>query len=125
VERNGNNALLAQVQFAHDKDVLLATSLPVLDEVAKVLTDHPEFERVRIEGHTDGHGKPGYNRKLSQRRAESVLRYLVHVGIAPERLEARGCGADVPIAPNDTEEGRAKNRRVEFVPLEGPKPEKT
>jgi outer membrane protein OmpA-like peptidoglycan-associated protein len=49
----------------------------------------------------------------------------VKVGIAPARLEAKGYGADVPVAPNVTEAGRAKNRRVEFVPVEGPRPEKT
>jgi outer membrane protein OmpA-like peptidoglycan-associated protein len=120
--RNGHLALLAQVQFAHDKATILPVSAPLLDEVATVLRETPDIRKVRIEGHTDSHGKPAYNRRLSQRRAESVLRYLVQTGIARSRLVAKGFGADHPIAPNDTANARARNRRVEFVVIDGPRP---
>src|SRR5207245_1697273 len=123
VVRNGHLALLAQVQFAHDAATILPVSLPLLDEVVKVLRDAPEIRKVRIEGHTDGRGKPAYNRRLSQRRAESVLRNLVTAGIAASRLRAKGFGPDRPLVPNDTVANRAKNRRVEFVVLDGPQPD--
>jgi len=123
VVRDGHLALLAQVQFAHDAATILPVSLPLLDQVVGVLRDAPEIRKVRIEGHTDGRGKPAYNRRLSQRRAESVLRHLVAAGIDASRLRAKGFGADRPIVPNDTVAHRAKNRRVEFVVLDGPKPD--
>src|SRR5229473_7353077 len=72
--RNGLLALLAQVQFAHDAATILPISLPLLDQVVAVLRDTPEIRKVRIEGHTDGRGKPAYNRRLSQRRAQSAPR---------------------------------------------------
>ncbi|HEX9485947.1 MAG TPA: OmpA family protein [Gemmatimonadales bacterium] len=123
VVRNGHLALLAQVQFAHDAATILPVSLPLLDQVVAVLRDTPEIRKVRIEGHTDGRGKPAYNRRLSQRRAESVLRHLVAAGIGASRLRAKGFGPDRPIVPNNTGANRAKNRRVEFVVLDGPKPD--
>jgi outer membrane protein OmpA-like peptidoglycan-associated protein len=123
VVRNGRLALLAQVQFAHDAATILPVSLPLLEQVVAVLRETPEIRKVRIEGHTDGRGKRAYNRKLSQRRAESVLRNLVTAGIEAARLRAKGFGADQPIAPNTTATNRAKNRRVEFVVLDGPKPD--
>lgn len=125
VVRNGRVALLAQVQFAHDAATIMPVSFPLLDQVVAVLRDTPEIRKVRIEGHTDGRGKPAYNRRLSQRRAESVLRQLVAAGIEASRLRAKGIGADRPIVPNDTVANRAKNRRVEFVVLDGPKPDAT
>jgi len=121
--RDGHLALLAQVQFAHDTATILPVSLRLLDEVVRVLRDTPEIRKVRIEGHTDGRGKPAYNRRLSQRRAESVLRHLVAAGIDASRLRVKGFGADRPLAPNDTGANRAKNRRVEFIVLDGPKPD--
>ena len=123
IVRNGHLALLAQVQFAHDAATILPVSLQLLDEVVGVLRDTPEIRKVRIEGHTDGRGKPAYNRRLSQRRAESVLRHLAAAGIEVSRLRAKGFGADRPLAPNDTVANRAKNRRVEFVVLDGPNPD--
>jgi len=121
--RDGHLALLAQVQFARGAATILPVSLPLLDQVIEVLRDSPEIHKVRIDGHTDGRGKPAYNRRLSQRRAESVLHHLVAAGIDASRLRARGFGADRPLAPNDTAPNRAKNRRVEFVVLDGPKPD--
>jgi len=121
--RDGHLALLVQVQFAHDAANILPVSLPLLDQVIEVLRNMPEIRTVRIEGHTDGRGKPAYNRRLSQHRAESVLRHLMAAGIDASRLRAKGFGADRPIVPNDTQANRAKNRRVEFVVLDGPQPD--
>ena len=121
--RDGHLALLVQVQFARNAANILPVSLPLLDQVIEVLRNMPEIRKVRIEGHTDGRGKPAYNRRLSQRRAESVLRHLMAAGIDASRLRAKGFGADRPIAPNDTQANRAKNRRVEFVVLDGPQPD--
>ncbi|TMA73103.1 MAG: DUF11 domain-containing protein [Deltaproteobacteria bacterium] len=121
--RDGHLALLVQVQFAHDAATILPVSLPLLDQVIEVLRNMPAIRKVRIEGHTDGRGKPAYNRRLSQRRAESVLRHLMAAGIDASRLRAKGFGSDRPLVPNDTKANRAKNRRVEFVVLDGPKPD--
>jgi len=83
--------------------------------VAQVIRAHPELEKIYIEGHTDNRGGAEFNRNLSRRRAESVRNYFINRGVAPERLEARGYGPDRPIAPNTTAQGRAANRRVEFL----------
>jgi OOP family OmpA-OmpF porin len=89
-------------------------SYGLLDEVAKVLKDFPQIELVRIEGHTDNRGSHAFNQDLSSRRAAAVLKYLREKGIDPKRMEAIGHSFDIPIAPNATPLGRAKNRRVEF-----------
>jgi len=85
------------------------------------LVEHPELKLIRIEGHTDSVGRKSKNLELSKRRARSVGRYLVEQGIDAARLAAFGCGQNVPIASNDDDEGRQKNRRVEFHILD-PKP---
>ena len=90
---------------------------PDLDKLGRVLTA-PQYSsnRILITGHTDNLGNSRYNRLLSERRAESVKQYLVkHFPIRPDRLVTRGYGASQPIAPNDTPEGRDKNRRIEIV----------
>lgn len=106
------------VYFATNRDRILKRSFPILKEVAKVLKENPQIKLVRIEGHTDNRGKKSYNLKLSQRRAASVRKYLIGKGIEPKRLEAVGYGMARPIADNEDEEGRAKNRRVEFTIVE-------
>jgi OmpA-OmpF porin, OOP family len=78
------------------------------------MTDHPEIKRVRVEGHTDNKGAAAYNEKLSQQRADSVIKWLSSHGIAAERLVAKGMGLTTPLVANDTEANRALNRRVEF-----------
>jgi outer membrane protein OmpA-like peptidoglycan-associated protein len=70
---------------------------------------------IEIAGHTDSRGSEDYNRRLSQGRTQAVVDYLISQGIAPHRLRAVGYGESRPIDTNDTEEGRAKNRRVEFT----------
>ncbi len=104
-----------KVFFATAKATILAKSFPLLNQVAKVLRDHPEIAKVTVEGHTDNVGKADYNRKLSRLRAESVRNFLVHQGVEAERLDALGFGPDRPADSNNTEEGRANNRRVEFI----------
>ena len=107
-----------QVQFEHGTAVLRPESDGILSAVAKVLNEHPEISRVEVAGHTDDTGTPAVNQKLSDERAASVAKWLVDHGIAAARLGAKGYGQSAPIADNGTEEGRAKNRRVEFRILE-------
>ncbi|MFT3917530.1 MAG: OmpA family protein [Anaeromyxobacteraceae bacterium] len=110
--------LFEQVQFAPGREALLPASGELLRQVAQILKDNPQIRFVQIEGHTDDSGELVANERLSQRRAEKVRDFLVGVGVAAGRLEPRGFGPTRPIAPNDTSEGRAQNRRVEFVILE-------
>ncbi|MFT6400228.1 MAG: outer membrane protein OmpA-like peptidoglycan-associated protein [Bradymonadia bacterium] len=88
-------------------------SFRILDDVALVLYDRPDIE-VRVEGHTDSEGSSSYNLNLSQERAGSVRLYLIQQGISASRIEAEGVGEERPLETNDTPEGRAVNRRVEF-----------
>jgi outer membrane protein OmpA-like peptidoglycan-associated protein len=105
------------IHFDFDKDVIKPESKPTLDEIALVLTSDPDL-RLRIVGHTDDQGSADYNLDLSERRAASVVAALVaDYGIAPERLVAAGAGMTQPVDTNDTEEGRARNRRVELEDL--------
>jgi outer membrane protein OmpA-like peptidoglycan-associated protein len=83
--------------------------------VAAILKSNPQVTKVLIEGHTDNRGNPAANRALSQARAEAVKTRLVQEGVEPERLEAKGFGADKPIQSNKTAKGREANRRVEFT----------
>ncbi|WP_224364414.1 OmpA family protein [Hyalangium versicolor] len=110
-----------RVYFDSDNAKIQSRSFKLLDQVAKVVLEHPELEKVWIEGHTDERGSNDYNSELSQRRAEAVRDYLIKKGVSPKRLEAKGMGRSLPVAPNTTEQGRAANRRVEFLttPREG------
>lgn len=110
--------ILQQVQFATGTANLTGNSDEILSEVAGVLKERPEIVKLEIQGHTDDKGNKNANKQLSQARADSVMKALVKKGIAPERLTAKGYGQEVPIADNKTEEGRAKNRRVQFKILE-------
>ncbi len=107
-----------QIHFEFDKDIIRKESFPILDAVAEVLQKNPEM-RIEIQGHTDNKGSAAYNAKLSDRRAASVRKYLVAKGIAPERLVSHGYGLSRPIVPNDTDQNRALNRRVQFIRTEG------
>jgi OOP family OmpA-OmpF porin len=91
----------------------------VLDEAVNVLKENSDV-RISVEGYTDNVGPELYNEKLSVRRAEAVFRYLVNHGVAPERMEVIGYGEANPVADNDTESGRAQNRRVELHQVEEP-----
>jgi OOP family OmpA-OmpF porin len=117
-----NIAITDQVQFETGKAELKPVSFSLLDEVVTVMKANPQIELVEVGGHTDATGSADFNRKLSQQRAESVMKYLATKGINKQRLEAKGFGPDVPIADNNTPEGQAANRRVEFnIVKQGPK----
>jgi outer membrane protein OmpA-like peptidoglycan-associated protein len=107
-----------RVEFDVDQATLRPEAFPILDAVAKALVAHPEIKKVRIEGHTDNTASAEYNLPLSERRAQAVLKYLADHGVAATQLEAKGYGLTRPIADNATEDGRFKNRRVEFVIVE-------
>ena len=108
------------VFFATDKDVILSQSFPILELIAQTFKDNPWVKKVRIEGHTDDKGSDDHNMKLSQRRTESVMKFLIDHGVDAERVEARGYGETRPIESNKSEKGRAKNRRVEFIIIDPP-----
>jgi outer membrane protein OmpA-like peptidoglycan-associated protein len=114
----GELRLLEPVEFETGTAELKEASHSLLNEVLGVMLDAPDI-RLAVHGHTDSRGAPAYNRDLSQRRAQAVVKYLTDKGIAFERLEARGFGPDKPIGSNDSDEGRARNRRVEFKILQG------
>jgi outer membrane protein OmpA-like peptidoglycan-associated protein len=104
--------------FEYNRAVIQSLSYELLDEIGSVIMDNPQLVSIRIEGHTDSDGADGYNMKLSQRRAEAVVTYLVQAGVESERLDALGYGETEPIDTNKTTEGKAANRRVEFTILE-------
>jgi OOP family OmpA-OmpF porin len=89
---------------------------PELDAIVKILKKNPDL-KLEIQGHTDNIGSAAFNKKLSENRANAVMEYLVKKGIQPERLSAKGYGFSMPVASNDTPEGRAKNRRVQLMPV--------
>jgi OOP family OmpA-OmpF porin len=112
--KNAQIQILEQPKFDFNRAVIKKESGSLLSEVAKVMNDHPEIKRVTVEGHTDSVGSSQLNKVLSQQRAEAVVKWLVDHGVAKERLSAQGMGKENPIMPNDTDAGRAANRRVEF-----------
>ena len=100
------------VEFDFDKSTIKKGYYKDIDDLVKVMKDYPDLNVV-IEGHTDSVGTAAYNKKLSQRRAEAIKKYMVESGIDANRLKAQGFGMDKPIASNKTKEGRQQNRRVE------------
>jgi len=108
--------VLTGVNFKTASAELLEESYYVLEQVFNSLEAYPNV-RVEIGGHTDSQGQDDYNLTLSYARAKSVMNYLALRGIAANRMVARGYGETRPVATNDTPEGRAKNRRVEMVPV--------
>lgn len=101
------------IQFESDRDMIKAVSYPILDNVVNVMRNNPHY-RLEITGHTDSTGDESHNLDLSQRRAKAVKEYLVGRGIDPSRIRSNGYGSSRPVATNNTSEGRALNRRVEF-----------
>jgi OOP family OmpA-OmpF porin len=113
-----NELILDQVvEFEIDSFALTPKGTSLLDEVLDALASAPDDIRIEIAGHTDNAGSESENLLLSQRRAQAVLDYLVANGQDPERFEIIGYGESQPIASNDTEDGRARNRRIEFTAL--------
>ncbi|MBL8609734.1 MAG: OmpA family protein [Myxococcales bacterium] len=114
--KGGQIVILDQVKFkTSSADILPGKdSEDILQAVLKVMKDHPEIKKVRVEGHTDNRGQAAFNKKLSADRAASVVKWLVKNGVDKARLTSAGFGPDKPLADNETEDGRYKNRRVEF-----------
>ena len=106
------------IYFDFGKASIQPRSYSLLDEIGAVVKDHTELRKIRIEGHTDSVGDDISNLKLSQARADAVKAALIQRGIEANRLDAAGFGEMRPIASNDDEEGRSKNRRVEFIIVE-------
>ena len=103
-----------KVQFEVNRSVIKPASHSLLNEVAKIIKDHDYVKKVRVEGHASSEGDPAFNHTLSRARASAVKAFLVAAGVESSRVTSQGYGADKPIASNDTDEGRIKNRRVEF-----------
>jgi len=112
IDKDGFIAL--DIHFATGKADILPESLPLVTEIVTLLKQRPTL-RVGVEGHTDNTGTADLNKRLSEDRAKSVVAALVAAGINANRLAPSGFGQERPIADNRTEEGRAKNRRVEIV----------
>ncbi|HEU4961340.1 MAG TPA: OmpA family protein [Sphingomonas sp.] len=121
VTRQGDNLVLnmpSNVTFAYDSATVQPQFQATLDQVAQVLSQYNETY-IDVYGHTDSTGSEAYNQQLSERRADSVAAYLESRGVQSARIGTRGFGETQPIAPNDTDAGRAANRRVEIriVPI--------
>jgi outer membrane protein OmpA-like peptidoglycan-associated protein len=114
LDEKGHVALY--INFDFDKADIRPESQPIIDEIVKLLQTNPSLN-LTIEGHTDDVGEPDYNRRLSDARANSVVTAITTRGIQAGRLKAVGYGEDKPIADNSTDDGRAKNRRVELVKI--------
>ncbi|MEM9861482.1 MAG: OmpA family protein [Myxococcota bacterium] len=106
-----------RIYFDFGSETIRSVSLPLLNTVAGVIRDLRR-RRVRVDGYTDSEGVDEYNLDLSYRRARAVVEYLVEQGVPRNRIEYRGYGEANPVAPNDSPDGRALNRRVEFTILE-------
>lgn len=115
---DSEKAILSQalegVKFKTDSDELLPDSYPKLDAVAEVMKNHSDY-KLTIDGYTDNTGDSKHNHELSYKRAEAAKARLIEDGISANRITTHGYGEERPIATNDTPEGRAKNRRVEFL----------
>ena len=103
-----------KIQFEIGKAIIKAASRPVLDSVFAAMENSCERFPIQIGGHTDSDGNEAYNQRLSEKRATAVARYLLAKGLKPERLSAIGFGETSPIANNNTRDGKAANRRIEF-----------
>ncbi len=107
-----------KILFEIDKAVIRPESFDLMNEITSVIKDNPRIKKISIEGHTDDDGSAKYNKKLSQRRADSVKQYLIEHGIDEARLVSVGHGEDKPLVANDSDENKEKNRRVEFIIVE-------
>lgn len=117
VERQGNDIVLNmpnQVTFGVDSSELSGEARQALNDVTAVLRQYPET-RISVAGYTDSTGTQDYNQRLSERRAAAVGDYLVQGGVESQRLSRVGYGESRPVASNDTQQGRAQNRRVEIT----------
>lgn len=115
--RAGAKLLLHDILFDVNQAFLRPESYAELDRVVRLMNENPEL-KIEIQAHTDNTASAGYNKKLSDRRADSALQYLVENGIDKSRMRSVGYGATKPVADNSTEEGRQLNRRVELLIIE-------
>jgi len=104
------------IRFDVNRATIRPESMGVINEIVNLLKQNPEL-RFSVEGHTDSDGNPASNQTLSEERAKAVVGKMVELGISPSRLTSKGHGQSQPIAPNSTPEGKAQNRRVEFVKM--------
>ncbi len=111
---NDKGFVALYINFDVDKAVIKPESMPVIDQIIALLNENADL-KVSIEGHTDNTGTAQRNKILSEQRAQSVVSAVMKGGIAKDRLSSKGWGQEKPIAGNDSDEGRAKNRRVEIV----------
>jgi len=109
-----------QIHFEFNKDKIRPESFPVLDAVVEALQKIQSI-KIEVQGHTDNKGAAAYNKNLSDRRAKSVMKYLLEHGVEMSRLASHGYGFERPLVDNSTEQNRALNRRVQFVRTEGVK----
>ena len=112
--KSGTTTVLQPVHFARNKETILESSFPMLQEVAKTLLANQQIKRVSIEGHADDTGTHEWNQRLSEKRARSTMQFLIKKGVKAKRLEYHGFGDTKPLSADRTEEARAANRRVEF-----------
>jgi outer membrane protein OmpA-like peptidoglycan-associated protein len=105
-----------KIMFDYDKATIKPESNSLLNEIASVIKANPQIKQISIEGHTDNVGSEKYNQNLSEERTASVRKYLIEQGgVAENVLVSKGWGETKPVADNETEEGKEKNRRVEFL----------
>lgn len=114
----GQIKIIERVEFENNSAKIRPESDKILQAVLAVMTEHPEFTKLSVEGHTDNRGAAGHNLDLSRRRAASVMKWLTDHGVAKARLASNGFGMTKPIDSNDSDAGRQNNRRVEFHILE-------
>jgi len=112
LNRDGHIALY--INFDTGKSIIRDESKPIIEQIVQMMKSNPDL-KIGVEGHTDNVGSPASNKTLSEARAKSVVSAIVSQGIAADRLTPAGFGQDKPVADNNTEEGRAKNRRVELI----------
>ncbi|MEE4311572.1 MAG: OmpA family protein [candidate division KSB1 bacterium] len=114
LEKQGARLIMRGVNFASGSSALTVNSYSILDEIALQLHGDSEV-MIEIRGYTDSSGSAAANQALSERRARAVMQYLINAGIDPARMKAAGFGEKDPVSSNDTVQGRAQNRRIEFV----------
>jgi outer membrane protein OmpA-like peptidoglycan-associated protein len=115
LNKSGHIAIYG-IHFETGKAAILPDSESVLGEIAKMMQENPTV-KLSVEGHTDNVGTAASNQALSEKRAQAVVSWLTGHGVAASRLQAKGWGQSKPVADNGTEDGKAKNRRVELVKI--------
>ena len=116
--RDNKIEIREKIQFEHDKATILKESFGLLDEIVSVIKKNPQIKKLEIGGHASSDGDDKHNLKLSDDRAKAVAKYFTDHGVNKDTLAPKGYGETKPIGDNNTEEGREKNRRVEFIVLE-------